>query len=134
MIRRRRPSILVAALVVLASAGAGCGDDESPTSAPADCDAIVDGEVTLVAEDLKWSTDCLRVEVGTTITVTVDNRDRGVQHNLAIGGPSGEERTDIVPGPTTQTLVYEATDPGPHPFDCEPHATTMKGTLWVEAP
>lgn len=129
MTRRRRLTSLVA---VAALAVAACGGDDDSGSVPADCDVITGGQVTMVAEDLKWDTDCLTVEAGTTVTFTVENRDQGVQHNLRIGGPSGEARTAIEPGPVTQTLVYQATEPGPHSFDCEPHATTMNGTLWVE--
>lgn len=126
--RSIRPLVLVAALV----AGlAACGDD-APSTVPDDCTPIEGGEVTLVAENLRWSTDCLRAPVGTTITFTIDNRDRSVGHNLSIDGPSGEAETDVEQGPVTQTLTYEATEPGPHPFECVPHASMMKGTLWID--
>lgn len=128
---RRRlisPLLLVAALV---AALAACGED-SPSAAPSDCTRIEDGEVTLVAENLRWSDDCFRAPVGTTITFTIENRDRSVGHNLAIGGPSGDAKTDVEQGPTTQTLTYEATEAGPHPFECEPHASMMDGTLWID--
>lgn len=130
-VRRRllRPVLL---LLVLTAGLAACGGDDGPSSAPADCTPIEDGEVTIVAENLRWSDDCFTAPVGTTITFTVENRDRSVGHNLAIGGPSGDAKTDIESGPVTQTLVYEATKAGPHPFECEPHASMMKGTLWIE--
>lgn len=121
--------VLVLALAVGVTA---CGDD-GPTSAPADCTRIEGGEATIVAENLRWDTDCFRAPVGTTITFTVENRDRSVAHNLAISGPSGGAKTDIERGPVTQTLVFEATEPGPHPFECEPHASMMNGTLWIDA-
>ncbi|HEX7133932.1 MAG TPA: plastocyanin/azurin family copper-binding protein [Iamia sp.] len=127
----RRSLRSLALVAVLAVGGAGCGDD-SPSTAPADCTRIEGGEVTLVAENLQWSDDCFRAPVGTTITFTVENRDRSVGHNLAIDGPSGDAKTDIERGPVTQTLVYEATAPGPHPFECEPHASMMDGTLWID--
>lgn len=127
--RLLRPVVLVLAL---AGGVTACGGDDAPSAAPADCTPIEGGEVTLVAENLQWDDDCFTVPAGTTITFTVDNRDRAVGHNLAIGGPSGDAKTDIEAGPITQTLVYEATEPGAHPFECEPHASMMKGTLWVE--
>lgn len=128
----RRPLVrALLPILVLVGGLVACGDD-TPTAAPDDCTPIEGGAHTLVAENLRWDTDCMRVPVGTTITFTVDNRDRSVGHNLAIGGPSGQAKTDVEAGPVTQTLEYEATEVGPHPFDCEPHAATMKGTLWVE--
>ena len=126
--RVARPLLLV---LTLAVGLAACGDD-SPTAAPADCTRIEGGEVTLVAENLRWSDDCFRAPVGTTITFTIDNRDQSVGHNLALDGPSGDAKTDVEKGPVTQTLTYEATAPGPHPFECEPHASMMNGTLWIE--
>lgn len=126
-----RRLLLVAAPILLVVAGVGCGDD-SPTSAPSDCTPIEDGAFTMVAENLSWNVDCLIVAVGTEITFTVDNRDRSVVHNLSITGPSGDEKTKVEAGPVTQTLVYDATEPGRHKFVCDPHAGTMKGDLWVE--
>jgi plastocyanin len=131
----RRLARLPLAVLVLAvgatSVLAGCGDD-SPSAAPDDCTRIEGGEVTLVAENLKWDDDCFQAPVGTTITFTIENRDRSVGHNLAIDGPSGAAKTEVEAGPVTQTLEYEATEPGPHPFECQPHASMMKGTLWID--
>ncbi len=128
--RPLRTSILLGAAVIAALLAAACGDD-APTSVPDDCTPIEGGEVTIVAENLKWDDECFTVEAGTTVTWTIENRDRSVGHNLAIGGPSGSKKTEIEAGPVTQTLVYEATEPGRHPFECEPHASMMNGNLWV---
>jgi plastocyanin len=119
-------------LVVLVLGVTACGGDDGPKAAPADCTRIEGGEATIVAENLTWDIECFRAPVGTTITFTVENRDRSVAHNLAISGPSGSAKTDIERGPTTQTLEFEATEPGPHPFECEPHASMMNGTLWID--
>lgn len=125
-----RATLLLAAALVAALLAAGCGDD-APSAAPDDCTPIEGGAVTLVAENLRWDDDCFTVEAGTTITWTVENRDQSVGHNLAIDGPSGSGKTEIEQGPVTQTLVYEATTAGRHPFECEPHASMMQGDLWV---
>jgi plastocyanin len=131
LVRHLRAAPLLAAAVLAALLAAGCGDD-APTSIPEDCTPIEDGRVTLVAENLRWDLECLRVPAGTEITFTIENRDQSVGHNLAIGGPSGEAKTEIEAGPVTQTLVYDASTPGRHPFECEPHASMMQGNLWVE--
>ncbi|HYI60373.1 MAG TPA: cupredoxin domain-containing protein [Acidimicrobiales bacterium] len=128
--RRRllRPLLLLAAL---AAPLAGCGGDEGPTSAPADCTPIEDGRFTLVAKNLAWNTECLRVPAGTDVTFTVDLQDTSVDHNLAISGPSGKADTPLERGPGRQTLRYPATTPGYHQFVCAIHPS-MEGDLWVD--
>lgn len=128
--RRGRAGVALVAVVVLVVLG-GCGADEEAAGPPADCTRIEDGAFTLVAQNLAWSADCLRVAQGTEITFTVDNRDQGVPHNLVISGPSGQEGTEVEAGPVTQTLVYDAAEPGRHPFGCDPHPD-MTGDLWVD--
>lgn len=128
--RRRSPRTLVAATVLAGAALASCGDDE-PSGAPADCDRITDGAVTLVGENLAWDTECLRVDEGTEVTFTVDLRDDSVDHNLAISGPSGREKTPLERGPIEQTLVYDATTSGRHEYVCDIHPS-MDGQLWVD--
>lgn len=118
--------------LALGAALAGCGGDDAAATAPSDCTRIEDGAATIVAENLRWDIECFVVDAGTTVTFTIENRDRSVGHNLAIGGPSGSAKTEIEPGPITQTLVYEASTKGRHPFECEPHATMMQGNLYVE--
>jgi plastocyanin len=127
-----RPLRALAAAAVVALVLAGCGGDDEPSAdgPPDDCTPIEDGAFTMVAENISWNVECLQVEVGTEITFTVDNRDRGVGHNLSVFGPSGEAKTDIETGPVTQTLVYEASEEGYHQFACDPHAA-MEGQLWV---
>jgi plastocyanin len=118
-------------LVVLAVALAGCGADDPPDAAPADCARIEDGAYTLVAEDLAWNTECLRVPAGTDVTFTVDLRDTAVDHNLAISGPSGKAETPLERGPGTQRLDYTAGTAGYHQFVCDIHPS-MEGDLWVD--
>ncbi len=120
-------------LAVLVAAFAGCGGDEAPTSAPADCTRIEGDRYTLVAENLAWNTECLRVAAGTDVTFTVDLRDSSVDHNLAISGPSGKAETPLERGPKQQTLEYPATTPGYHQFVCDIHPS-MEGDLWVDPP
>jgi plastocyanin len=129
MPRRLVRSLASVALVALVLAGCG-GDDEPADGPPDDCTPIEDGAFTMVAENISWNVSCLQVEVGTEITFTVDNRDRGVGHNLSVFGPSGKAKTDIETGPVTQTLVYDASTEGYHQFACDPHAP-MEGQLWV---
>ena len=127
--RPRRPALVAAALVAVALAG--CGGDDGPSSAPADCTPIEGGRYTLVAENLAWNTDCLRVAAGTDIAFTVDLRDKSVDHNLNVFGPSGKAKTELERGPKQQTLDYDATAAGHHQFVCDIHPS-MEGDLWVD--
>jgi len=57
--------------------------------------------VTIVAEDTAFDTTTLDATVGETLTITYDNRDDGIAHNLHVEGASGgDSKTDIEEGPT----------------------------------
>jgi plastocyanin len=117
---------LIGALVL-----AGCGTDE-PSSAPADCTRVEGGAVTLVARNLEWDTDCLRVTVGTEVTFTVRNEDDGVKHDLEVYG-NGIERmkTPLEAGPVTQTLKVTFPEAGTYSYVCTIHAQ-MEGDIFAE--
>lgn len=78
----------------------------------------------------------LTAPAGQPFTISFDNRDAGVPHNLAIYGEedfSGQAiaATGIQPGPVTETLEVPALDPGTYHFRCDVHPTTMTGTIEV---
>jgi plastocyanin len=122
------------ALVALVVVGlASCGDDGGPTTGPPQgCrGAAPDGTVTVVAKDLAWDTDCLSVPAQTDVTITVDNQDDGVNHNIhVIGLPDGAPKTKLEAGPVVQELVVRA-PAGDYKFVCDIHPN-MKGDLRVD--
>ena len=63
----RRLVTLAAALVLV-----GCGDTEGPGSTAGAGKDATGSRVTLVADDLRWDTDCLRSGAG-PLTIEVDN-------------------------------------------------------------
>jgi plastocyanin len=128
----RAPLRLVLSLLLGLAVLAGCGSDD-PSGAPSDCTRIEGGAVTLVARNIRWDTDCLRVEAGTTVTFTVDNQDDGVKHDLEVYGQGIREKTPLEAGPVVQTLVMTFERPGRYQFVCTIHAT-MEGELFVDAP
>ena len=64
------------------------------------------GRVTLVADDLRWDTDCLRAAPG-PLTIEVDNRDDGQNHNVHLPDAPGSPATDLEQGPSRQELEVD---------------------------
>jgi plastocyanin len=124
-----RAAPLVTALVLVAVLVAACGDGSEPTVA-AGCRVASGGEVTLVAEDIAWDTDCLRSTPG-ALTVVVVNRDEGVQHNLHLPDAPGDPKTPLAAGAITQELDLTL-EAGAYRYVCDIHPN-MVGMLTVAA-
>jgi len=120
-----RPAVL--ALVVLALGACGDTGDSSPPTTVG-CQDAEAGRVTLVADDLRWNTDCLRAEAG-ALVIEVDNQDEGVNHNVHLPDAPDSPATELEPGVVTQEL--DVTLPsGTYEFICDLHPN-MVGTLEV---
>jgi plastocyanin len=118
--------LIVVGLVVTMSA---CGDDGgSASTTTVGCKDAVAGRVTLVADDLRWDTDCLRGEPG-PLTIEVDNVEDGVNHNVHLPDAPDSPATELEPGPTTQELDVTLTA-GSYEYICDLHPN-MVGTLTV---
>jgi plastocyanin len=129
--RSRRRVVLTAAAATGIAGLAGCGGGDAPRTTGA-CREAVDGEVTLVAEAIAWDTSCLEAVNGEPLTIVVDNRDDGVNHNVRLGDAPGEPHTELEAGPVIQRLEVTL-DPGEYEFICDIHPN-MVGTLrMVEA-
>ena len=106
-----------------------CGDtggSSSPTTVG--CKEARDGVVTLVADDLRWDTDCLQAPPG-PLTIEVDNRDDGQNHNVHLPDAEGSPATDLAQGPARQELEVEV-PAGSYEYVCDIHPN-MVGTLTV---
>ncbi len=116
--------------LVLALALAACGDtgDADPPVAGG-CKVADGGEVTLVADDLRWDTDCLEAEPG-PLAIVVDNQDDGQNHNVHLPDAPTSPATDLELGPSRQALDVTL-DAGAYEFICDLHPN-MVGTLTVE--
>jgi plastocyanin len=119
------------ALAVAAAAVAGCGDNgggDPPVEAG--CKVAEGRRVTLVADDVRWDTDCLEAEPG-GLVIEVDNQDDGVNHNVHLPDHPESPATPLELGPSRQELevVVEA---GTYEFICDIHPN-MVGTLTVSA-
>jgi len=132
-VRRSPLAALVAPVLALALALvlAGCGGDDGGSEGEqvlGTRDRPVT-EFTIVAEDLRFDLDRIIVPAGEEVTATIDNRDSGIGHNLAVSLPGGEAATEIENGPIEQTLTFIAPPPGEYDFVCDPHASTMEGVV-----
>lgn len=133
---RTRRMLLVAAALALTAAA--CGDVDDPdvaqtgTTAPRSSEPPGGGGVTIVAEDTAFDTTTLDATVGETLTITYDNRDDRIAHNLHVEGASGDDaKTEIEEGPTTQTLAVSFDDAGEFAYFCDVHPQQMRGTVTV---
>lgn len=117
-------------LVVVGLVVAGCGDTgESGPPTTIGCKDAADGRVTLVASDNQWDTDCLRAAAG-PLTIEVDNRDDGGNHNVHLPDAPGSPATELEQGRSTQELEVTL-EPGRYEFVCDLHSN-MVGTLTVD--
>ena len=123
--RRLRPLAAVALLAALAACG---GSDGATTTTTVGCKDAEAGTVALVADDLRWDTDCLRADAG-PLTIEVDNRDDGVNHNVHLPDAPDSPATELEQGPNTQALDVTLT-PGSYEYVCDLHPN-MVGTLTV---
>ena len=82
---------------------------------------------TIVADNMQWDRDRVVVRAGQEITATIENRDKGIPHNLHIDSP-GDPKTELEDGIVTQTLVFTIDEPGEHRFVCDAHPN-MTGTI-----
>jgi len=71
---------------------------------------------------------------GSIVTLTFENQDAGVAHDIEIFDPSSAEvaRTAIAPGPDTQTITFMLGGPGRYSFKCALHPTKMNGAFAVQ--
>jgi plastocyanin len=119
----RRSVALAAVVLLLAACG---GDDDIDDSGPEGCHDASNRQVTLVAQDLQWDTDCLQASAG-PLTIVVDNQDDGQNHNLHLPTADGSPATDLTQGPSQQELDVEL-GPGSYEYVCDIHPN-MVGTL-----
>jgi plastocyanin len=92
------------------------------------------GGTTVVAKALAFDTDQIDLPAGQGTTLTFDNEDAGVPHNIAIYSDDSLSETlfqgEQFPGIATQEYSIPALDAGTYYFHCDVH-TTMSGTVVV---
>ncbi len=120
---------MLAAFALVVSA---CGGGTTTTVSNDDDPDGSGDRLTLVGEDIAFDTTQLTARAGRQVTITFENRDTGVPHNLWIDGPAGSIATEIEVGTITQTLTFTIDEPGTYQFLCQVHPVAMVGQLVIE--
>lgn len=83
---------------------------------------------TVTASLLAYSPRTIAVPANTTVTITLDNADGGVAHDLQFPRKGASNQCT---GPCTVSATFNSGAPGSYPFLCSIHPT-MTGTLIVQ--
>jgi mono/diheme cytochrome c family protein len=94
-------------------------------------------QLSIIAKGIAWSKTTLSGLPDVPLTLTVDNQDNGIPHNIAFtqgAEPGGDPvaRTEIQTGPVTETLNFGPLAAGEYYYYCEVHPN-MEGVLTVAA-
>lgn len=104
------------------------------TAAPGGGEGEAGGGITVAAADLQFDTDTIELAAETPTTVTFDNQEAGVQHNIAIYADDslGEAlfTGDLVTGPVSVDYDVPPLPAGEYYFQCDVHPD-MNGTVIV---
>ena len=119
--------------------GAQLVDVEEVASADGGGDGDVPGgpvTVTIKGQNLLFSPRGITASADAQVTVTFDNQDAGVLHNIQFFANRNRSATlaksEVKQGPIQDTLTFTAPSaPGNYPFICDVHPDTMTGNLTV---
>jgi plastocyanin len=89
--------------------------------------------LTIAANGSKFVPSKLNAAGGSAVTITFDNQDAGVAHDLIVYTPGGgiAGQAEIFTGPATRTFTFTPSGPGTYAFKCSVHPTSMYGTIAV---
>ncbi len=115
--------------------------DQQALSAGAEQPTPVTGaqEFTIIGESNLFDINEIEAVADGQVVVTFDNRDTGVPHNWAVyedeeaatSGGAPIAGSPIESGPLSQTIVFDAPEPGTYFYRCDVHPATMTGALEV---
>jgi plastocyanin len=133
------PLLIIAFIVSFMAlyGGALLVDDESVSGAGGDLPPEgVPTVVTIVAQNLLFDKDTITANAGLDVTVTLDNKDAGVLHNIAFYTNRSVAQkifgSELTTGPAIQTSTFPAPgSAGTYFFRCDVHPDTMTGAFVV---
>ena len=94
-----------------------------PTATPSQS---VNNSPTITAKNIAFSPTSVTVKSGAQVTITLNNQDSLVPHNIYVVGVKANDCT----GPCTTTVSFAAPAPGNYTYQCTIHPS-MTGTLIV---
>ncbi len=93
--------------------------------------------IELIAKNIAFDKNTIRVPAGAKVTMNFDNQDSGIPHNFALyESPAAKKAIfvgEVITGPKKITYTFDAPEkPGTYFFRCDIHPTTMTGQFIVE--
>ena len=138
MMHKRSISVLVPLLLLVALI-AGCASSATPTPAPTPGPSTGGNAITITvtAAGMAFDTNSILVSAGAHVTITFQNKDSGIPHNMAFY--TSAAATTIIyqgartTGVSTVTYTFDApTTSGTYFFRCDVHPKTMTGDFIVK--
>jgi plastocyanin len=90
--------------------------------------------LTISAINTKFSPTSGMITVGGQVTITFNNQDNGVSHDIIFYAPGGAEiaGSDIIVGPSSAIVTFTPDAPGTYAFKCSVHPRDMTGALTAQ--
>jgi len=123
-------------LLAAALAACACGSGTSPATVKSQATCSPNGTALKIqAQNLHFDTSCLAAPAGSSFTITLDNQDNGIPHNVSIyRSPSRSKplfQGKVVVGVASTTYQVPALPPGTYYFQCDVHPA-MNGAFVVK--
>ena|SRR5919198_5724511 len=91
--------------------------------------------ISITAKDISWNTNCLAIPAGPPASISVVNKDSGIDHNFAIYDSFSQTKkffqTGRFSGVATRTDRLPPLPPGRYYFQCDVHGPAMSGVFIV---
>jgi plastocyanin len=120
-------------LLALTAASCGSGTSEADLKAMATC-APGGTSLRIEAQNLHFDRDCLAAPAGQSFTLTLDNQENGIPHNVSVyeNGQSGSTvfKGEVVTGVQSTVYRVQGLPAGTYYFQCDVHPD-MNGALVI---